>query len=156
MRLRLNIPQQFLAYHFKVCSQTIRNTFMHTVTVMYAKLSPLINWPDRESLWKTMPHQFVETFGKCVAIIIDCFEVFIERPANLTARAQTFSNYKHNPEKIDLYMTNLLAVKISKVLAITWNLDLIYDDDVRLFGKDGESPALQVKSLVGVGLLVRF
>ena len=30
---------------------------------------------------------------KKTTIIIDCFEVFIERPSNL-ARAQTFSNYK--------------------------------------------------------------
>ena len=35
------------------------------------------------------------SFGKRVAIIIDCFEVFIERPSNLCARATTWSNYKH-------------------------------------------------------------
>ena len=28
--------------------------------------------------------------------MIDCFEVFIERPYNLLARAQTFSTYKHH------------------------------------------------------------
>jgi hypothetical protein len=37
----------------------------------------------------------VETFGKRVAVIVDCFEIFMERPSNLKARAQTFSNYKH-------------------------------------------------------------
>ena len=42
-----------------------------------------------------MPHQFVEAFGTNVAVIIDCFEVFIERPSNLKARSQTFSHYKH-------------------------------------------------------------
>ena len=31
-------------------------------------------------------------FGKQVTVIIDCFEVFIERSTNLLARAQTFSN----------------------------------------------------------------
>ena len=29
-------------------------------------------------------------------VIIDCFEVFIDRPSNLLARAQTFSSYKHH------------------------------------------------------------
>ena len=29
-------------------------------------------------------------------IVIDCFEVFCERPSDLMARAQTFSNYKHH------------------------------------------------------------
>lgn len=39
---------------------------------------------------------FQYAFGKQVTVIIDCFEVFIERPTNLLARAQTFSNYKHH------------------------------------------------------------
>ena len=39
---------------------------------------------------------FQYAFGKEVTVIIDCFEVFIERPTNLLARAQTFSNYKHH------------------------------------------------------------
>lgn len=72
------------------------------------------------------------------------------------ARLDLFSNYKHNPEKIDVFMSNLLSVKLSKVLSATWNVDLIYDDDVRLFGSDGKSPAWQIKSLVGLGLLVKF
>jgi len=32
---------------------------------------------------------------KKVAIIIDCFEIFLERPSNLKARSSTWSNYKH-------------------------------------------------------------
>ena len=71
-------------------------------------------------------------------------------------RLDLFSNYKHNPEKIDVFMTNLFSVKLSKVLAATWNVDFVYDDDVRLFGDDGKSPAWQIKSLVGLGLLVKF
>ena len=71
-------------------------------------------------------------------------------------RLDLFSNYRHNPEKIDVFMTNVLSVKLSKVLSATWNVDLIYDDDVKLFGKDGKSAAVQLKSLVGLGLLVKF
>ena len=71
-------------------------------------------------------------------------------------RLDLFSNYRRNPEKIDLFMTNIFSVKLSRVLSATWNVDLIYDDDVRIFGDDGTSPALQLKSLVGLGLLVKF
>ena len=39
---------------------------------------------------------FRKHFGTKVAIIIDCFEVFTEKPAALKARAQTFSTYKHH------------------------------------------------------------
>ena len=71
-------------------------------------------------------------------------------------RLDLFSNYKNNPEKIDVFMSNILSLKLSRVLSATWNVDLIYDDDVRLFGDDGKSPAWQIKSLVGLGLLVKF
>jgi hypothetical protein len=50
-------------------------------------------------------------------------------------RLDLFSNYRRNPEKIDLFMTNAFLLKISKILSASWNLDFIYDDDVRLFGK---------------------
>ena len=53
-------------------------------------------------------------------------------------------------------MTNALNIKLSKVLSATWSVDLIYDDDVRLFGDNQTSAALQLKSLVGIGLLVKF
>ena len=42
-----------------------------------------------------MPMCFQESFGKKVAIIIDCFEIFLDHPTNLQARAYTWSNYKH-------------------------------------------------------------
>ena len=71
-------------------------------------------------------------------------------------RLDLFSNYKHNPERIDVFMTNVLAVKLSRVLSATWNVDVIYDDDIRIFGDDKRSPAVQLKSLVGLGLLVKF
>ena len=59
-------------------------------------MAPLILWPEREQLWKSMPVCFQYSFGKKVTVIIDCFEVFIEKPSNLLARAQTLSNYKHH------------------------------------------------------------
>ena len=38
---------------------------------------------------------FKINFPKCVCVI-DCFEVFCERPQDFMARAQTYSNYKHH------------------------------------------------------------
>ena len=63
---------------------------------MDVRLAPLIFWPEREQLLKTMPVYFQYSFGKKVTVITDCLEVFIEEPSNLLARAQTFSNYKHH------------------------------------------------------------
>ena len=43
-----------------------------------------------------MPMEFRKSFGTKVVVIIDCFELFIERPSNLLAKAQTWSQYKHH------------------------------------------------------------
>lgn len=70
-------------------------------------------------------------------------------------RMDLFSDYNHNPWNIDLYFTNYFTFKINKYLSATYNLDMIYDDDVKLFGPD-KSPALQVKSLIGIGFLYKL
>lgn len=75
---------------------------------------------------------------------------------NYRGRLDLYSNYRNNPEKIDVFFSNIFSVKLSRVFSATWNLDIIYDDDVRTFGDDGKSPAVQLKSLVGLGLLVKW
>ena len=70
------------------------------------RLSPIISWPEREELWRTMPRCFQYSFGKATTIIIDCFEIYIDRPSNLLARAQTYSHYKrHNTVKVLIGIT---------------------------------------------------
>jgi hypothetical protein len=71
-------------------------------------------------------------------------------------RVDLFTNYKTNPQNVDIFMTNVLTAKFGKNLALNWNLDLVYDDDVRLFGPTKKSPGLQLKSIVGIGLQVKF
>ena len=95
MRLRLGLSGQDLAYRFRVSSATISRTFTHVIDVVYHQLKPLIIWPDRDALKKTMPMEFRKHFPNCVAII-NCFEIFLDRPTHLLARAQTFSQYKHH------------------------------------------------------------
>ncbi|XP_076135036.1 uncharacterized protein LOC143117291 [Alosa pseudoharengus] len=96
MRLRLDLPFQHLSHLFQVHRTTVGVAFQQTIEVLYARLSPIVHWPSRDCLMVSMPHQFIESFGKHVAAIVDCFEIFIEKPSNLHARAQTFSQYKHH------------------------------------------------------------
>ena len=96
MKLRLNAPLQDLAYRFVVSVSTISRIFSHWIVLMDKRLFPFVYWPDRDQLWRTMPQCFQYAFGKKITVVIDCFEVFIERPSNLLARAQTFSSYKHH------------------------------------------------------------
>ena len=68
--------------------------------------------------------------------------------ATFSSRIDLFSNYKRNPENVDLLMNNRLTMKFSKVLATNISLDLIYDDDI--------IKRLQVKEILGVGLTVKL
>jgi hypothetical protein len=80
----------------------------------------------------------------------------LNKSVGYKGRLDLFSNYQHKPGNIDLYMTNMFTTKISKILAASWSVDLIYDDDVKLFGSNHNSAGLQFKSLVGVGLSVKL
>ena len=92
MKLRVNLRDQDLAYRFGISQSTVSRYFSKVMELLYARFSCLVCWPERDQL---MPMEFRKHFKKCV-VIIDCFEVFIERPTFLAARAQTWSNYKHH------------------------------------------------------------
>jgi hypothetical protein len=68
--------------------------------------------------------------------------------ATYTGRIDLFSNYKRNPQNVDVLMTNLLTIKFTKLLATNISLDLIYDDDVK--------KRLQLKEILGIGLTVKL
>ncbi|MBX3256982.1 MAG: DUF3078 domain-containing protein [Chitinophagaceae bacterium] len=73
-------------------------------------------------------------------------------------RLDLFSNYLHNPQNIDLYLTNVLLLKVTKYITVNFSLDMIYDDDVKTIDKDGNAagPKPQLKQLMGIGLAYRF
>ena len=95
MRLRLSLSTQDLAYQFHIHSTTVSRIFLGVLGILFVKLRPLIRWPDRDALIKTMPMSFCKHFPKCV-VIIDCLEIFLDRPSHLFAQAQTYSSYKHH------------------------------------------------------------
>ena len=95
MRPRLNLSGQDLGYHFGVHQSTVCRVFSHVIEVLYVKMKSLIIWPERDILKETMPMDCRKHCLSCAAIIY-CFEVFLERPTNVLARAHTFSSYKHH------------------------------------------------------------
>ena len=81
--------------------------------------------------------------------------VNIKKYITYKGRLDLFSNYAHNPQNVDVYLTNLFSFKISKFLSASYSLDAIYDDDVNLVSKDN-SPGLQLRSLIGIGFTMPF
>ncbi|XP_035998273.1 uncharacterized protein LOC118564392 [Fundulus heteroclitus] len=96
LRLRLNLQLKDLAFRFKISLPTASRVWHKIIDILHERLEFQIEWPERHVLQATMPMGFRQAFGCKVAVIIDCFEVFIEKPSNLLAQAQTWSNYKHH------------------------------------------------------------
>ena len=96
IKLKLDAQHQDLSYRFNVSLSTVSRIFSAWMVALDVRLAPLINWLEREDLWRTMPQCFKHSFGNKTTVIIDCFEVFINRPSNLLAREKTWSSYKHH------------------------------------------------------------
>ncbi len=86
------------------------------------------------------------------------YKTKISENTSYQGRLDLFSNYFHNPRNIDLYMTNILLVKVTKLITVSISLDMIYDDDVGSLDDNGNlrGPKLQLKELMGVGLSYTF
>ena len=53
-------------------------------------------WPGRQEIISTTPVSLRQYFKTKVAVVIDCFEIFINKPSNLKACSATWSQYKHH------------------------------------------------------------
>ena len=95
IHLRLGSSGIELGYLFDVHQSTVSRIISNVIKMLFAHLKFLIVWPEREVLRKTLPMDFRKNCPKCVTII-DCFEIFIDRPSDKLARAQTYSSYKHH------------------------------------------------------------
>ena len=94
VRLKLSLQVKDLAFRYGVTPSVISKAFADIIYILYENLKGVILWSPREQLTKSMPTVLRENFG--LRVVIDCFEVSIERPSNLYAHAQTWSNYKHH------------------------------------------------------------
>lgn len=94
MKLKLGLLNKDLAFRFKVTQQVISRIYRRWLPLIAETCKHLIVWPERSVLRKHIPSCFARKFKNCTCVI-DCTEIFIERPFNLNARAQTWSNYKH-------------------------------------------------------------
>lgn len=82
------------------------------------------------------------------AFITAKYKVAITKWATYTGRLDLFSNYRRNPQNVDVLMNNLLTMNFTKNFATNLSVDLLYDDDVL--------KKLQLKEILGIGLTMKF
>ena len=82
----------------------------------------------------------------------------ISPSAVYTGRLDLFSNYLRNPQDIVIYWTNILAVKVSKLISMSLSVNLIYDNDIKSVNSDGTpgGPKPQIQELFGIGLAFKI
>ena len=96
IRLRLNLTINDLSYRFNISRSTTSSVVLKWINIMFVRLRPLIMWPGREEIISTATVSFRQYFKTKVEVIIDCFEIFINKPSNLKACSATWSQYKHH------------------------------------------------------------
>lgn len=96
VRMRHDLSFTYLAYQFDTNREIISKYWHKGLEVLYYRLRGSIVFPSRADIAKTMPVAFQMAFDNKITIIIDCFEVFIQKSSNIKTANQTWSNYKHN------------------------------------------------------------
>nr|XP_047127621.1 uncharacterized protein LOC105849804 [Hydra vulgaris] len=93
IKLRHNINFDMLLFMFDIKKTTALDNFWKWIDIMYVKLKYLIKMQDRDHIYETIPPVFKNKFPRLTSVI-DCFEVFVESPSFLMARALFYSQYK--------------------------------------------------------------
>jgi len=92
------------------------------------------------------------------AFVSAAYKATISESASYTTRLDLFSNYLNKPQNINVYWTNLMAVKVTRFINMTLSVDIIYDKNIATVKSDGTAgkPAVQLKQLLGIGFAYRF
>ncbi|KAJ8322147.1 hypothetical protein KUTeg_000618 [Tegillarca granosa] len=92
MRLKVGLFVHDIADRFLISTSTFSNIFVTWICLMYEELSIINRYPSRDLVNQTMPSSFKKF--KNLRVILDCTEIYIQRPSNLITQNLTFSNYK--------------------------------------------------------------
>lgn len=92
VRLRQGLSEEDLAFRMKVSQATVSRIVSTWIAFLSKELSSLIYWPTGLENSSYYPECFKNYPN--VKAIIDCTEVYIQKPSLSEAQALTYSNYK--------------------------------------------------------------
>lgn len=96
MRLKVGLLQKDLGRRFGVSEATVSRVFTSWINLMFLEMKNLCEMPRCES------SEMAKQFSKfpMVRVILDCTELYTEKPSSLQANKEIYSNYKsHNTFK---------------------------------------------------------
>ena len=93
--LRNGINLALTGWLSDMLKSTVSRHIITWVNYMYFKLGSVPIWPSKEQILDTMPNSFKKTYPS-TRCIIDCTELFCQRPSSLTIQSSLHSSYKHH------------------------------------------------------------
>ncbi|XP_071124261.1 uncharacterized protein [Mytilus edulis] len=93
VRLKLGPLVEDIASRFKISCAQFSKMFNTWIRFLSIELDHLFPYPSMEQVRALMPESF-NRFPN-TRIILDCTEIFIQKPSVLKAQRQTWSSYKH-------------------------------------------------------------
>ena len=99
VRLRLGLLVQDIAHRFNTSASNVSMIFKTWIVFLNQRRRALPIWPSRKFVDDNMPACFKVAYPK-TRVVIDCTEIFIEKPSSCRSQSITFSSYKnHNTAK---------------------------------------------------------
>ena len=94
VRLRLGLLEQDIAFRAGISTSHFSRIWITWLDFLHSKVRSYPIWPSKATITKTMPSCFKKTYPT-TRVIIDCTELYIEKPNSVRSQAATYSNYKH-------------------------------------------------------------
>ena len=93
VRNRRGFDVKFLADTFEITTGQISRIYNTWIKFLASELSFLVPWPTQQEIRESIPKRFKKYPN--VRIIIDCVELYIQKPKLPSSQKITWSNYKH-------------------------------------------------------------
>ena len=81
------------AWLFKISKATVSRYLITWTNFCYFSLGSILIWPTREQVDNIMPECFKRTYSS-TRCIIDCTELYCQRPSSLATQSSLYSHYK--------------------------------------------------------------
>ena len=94
MRLYCGLLEEIIAFRSGISTSQFSRVWITWLDFLYSKFRPYPIWLTKSASLKTMPTSCKDMYPTS-RVIIDCTEIYIEKPSSVRSQAATYSNYKH-------------------------------------------------------------
>jgi hypothetical protein len=154
-----NLISRFLAPAFAVASLGFE---YKNGEMLYAMVSPVTSkvtivndkvLSDAGAYGVTAGKKIRSEFG---AYFNSAFKYKLMENITYQTNLNLFMNYK-TPRLIDVFWDNSILMSVNKLVQVSFNTNLIYDDDIKIAKPDGSAgPRIQFKHVLAVGLTYKL